>query len=380
MACALVGAFERMEDPREFRGRRHRLSDLMTIAILASICGASGFADIALFGKSKAKWLRTFLELPAGIPSATTFSRVFRVLNPDAFEACFRLWISALAAAIDGVLAIDGKTLRGSLDRANGTSAIHMVSAWSTANNVVFGQLAVGEKTNEITAIPALLRLLEIKGLIVTIDAMGCQTEIAKSIVAGGGDYLLAVKDNQKNLRDDIEETFNWSRGRHMSGIEYAHSTQTEKGHGRLETRKVTALWYVGLVRHAAAWANLKCLVEVESQRTVLSGAEHGGDQTTVERRDFISSLATRDADRIGATCRSHWGIENGLHWRLDVAFREDESRVRTGHAAENLSRVNRIALNLLKLEQSKGSIRGKRLHAGWDHDFLLSVIRMGAE
>jgi predicted transposase YbfD/YdcC len=380
MACALLSAFERMEDPRGYRGRRHRLADIVTIAILASICGASGFADIALFGKSKQKWLRTFLELPAGVPSAATFSRVFAAMNPDAFEACFRLWVSAVAAAIKGVLAIDGKTLRGSLDRAGGKSAIHMVSAWAAGNSVVFGQLAVDEKTNEITAIPALLALLDLKGLIVTIDAMGCQKDIAKTIVAGGGDYLLAVKDNHKGLRDDIEETFTWCRGRNMKGVEHAHSTHTEKGHGRIETRHVTVLWYLGLVRDAAAWANLKCLVEVESQRTVLGGGEDGRDETTMERRYFISSLATRDAERIGAACRAHWGIENGLHWRLDVTFREDERRVRAGHAAENLSRVSRIALNLLKLEPTKESIRGKRLHAGWDHDFLLGVLRMGTE
>jgi predicted transposase YbfD/YdcC len=240
--------------------------------------------------------------------------------------------------------------------------------------------VATDEKSNEITAIPALLNLLEIKGLIVTIDAMGCQTAIATQIVRRGADYVLAMKDNQKNLHQDIRETFAWGRARGFKGLENAESEQIDKGHGRIEKRRVTVLWELGLLRDAAAWTGLRCIAEVECERTVLGGGPDGGDTTTTDRRYFISSVQTRGANEIARACRAHWGVENGLHWRLDTAFREDEPRARTGHAAENLSRVNRIALNLLTLEPSKKSIRRKRLRAGWDHDYLLAILRMGTK
>lgn len=376
MAVSMRSCFTHMEDPRCSRGRRHSLANLMVITIPASICGASGFGEIALWAKAKEKWLRTFLTLHDELPCCDTFARVFRVLNPDAFELCFRHWVKAVAGAITGVLAIDGKTPRGSVDRANGVSAVHLVSAWATANRTVFGQVATKEKSTEITAIPALLKRLDLRGLIVTIDAMGCQKEIAAQIVEQGGDDLLAVKDNQNNLREDIEETFRWGRVRGMNGPAHDHAVSTEKGHGRIERREVTVVRTRSLLRDAAAWKELGCIVEVECQRTVLGVGPEGGDMVTIDRRYFISSVKSSGAEELAAACRAHWGIENDLHWRLDAGFGEDASRVRAGHAAENLSRANRVALNLLTNEPKKASIRSKRLLAGWDHDYLLRVLR----
>lgn len=366
--------FSRLPDPRADRGRRHLLLDVVTIGVLAVLCGAEHWSEMEEFGQGKKDWLRTFLELPHGIPSHDTFAEVFAALDPDAFEACFQSWTAAVAGEIVGVLAIDGKTLRRSFDTATGKAAVHLVSAWAADNGVVFGQIAVNDKSNEITAIPALLKMLRIKGLIVTIDAMGCQKEIARQIVGQGGDYLLAVKDNQPTLHRDIRELFDWAERRGYAGLQEAHSEEVNKGHGRVETRRATVLWELGQISDAAAWPGLECVLRVRAQRTL-------GEKTTTEERFYISSVRTRRSEELARAARAHWGVENGLHWRLDVTFGEDASRARVGHAAENLSRLKRITLNVLKLAPATKSktLKAKRFRASLDHAYLLTVLRAGA-
>jgi predicted transposase YbfD/YdcC len=366
--------FSRLQDPRDWRGRRHELADIITISILAVLCGAEHWTEIEAFGEAKEEWLRTFLKLPSGIPSHDTFGEVFAAIDPEAFELCFRAWTAAVAGMIAGVLAIDGKTLRGSFDAAGGKAAVHMVSAWAADNGVVFGQIAVNDRSNEITAIPALLEVLRIKGLIVTIDAMGCQKQIAGQVVGQQGDYVLAVKDNQPGLRRDIQEVFDWAEKRGYRGLEHATSEEATKGHGRIETRRVSVLWDLSQIKDAPAWPGLRCIARVRSERTI-------GPSTTVQHRYYISSLHTRKATELGRAIRAHWGVENGLHWRLDVTFGEDSSRVRVRHAAENLSRLRRITLNLLRLAPptKANSIRSKRFVAALDHEYLLKVLSAGA-
>lgn len=366
--------FSRLPDPRGDRGKRHLLSDIMVIAILSVICGAEHWTEMEEFGHAKEEWLRTFLPLPQGIPSHDTFGEVFAALDPEAFEACFRSWTAAVAGEIAGVLAIDGKTIRRSFDAFTGKAAVHMVSAWAADNGVVFGQIAVDDKSNEITAIPALLKLLRIKGLIVTIDAIGCQKEIAAQVVEQGGEYVLAVKDNQPTLHRDIREMFDWAEKRGFAGLRHAHSEETSKGHGRVETRRVSVLWDLSQIKDAAAWPGLRCLVRVRSERTV-------GPRTSVETRHYISSVHTRQATELGRACRAHWGVENGLHWCLDVTFGEDSSRVRVAHAAQNLSRLRRLTLNLLRLAPPTKSktLKSKRFRASLDHQYLLQVLKAGA-
>jgi predicted transposase YbfD/YdcC len=365
--------FSRLPDPRGDRGRRHLLSDIMVIAILAVICGAEHWTEMEEFGQGKEEWLKTFLKLPHGIPSHDTFGEVFAALDPDAFEACFRAWTQAVAGAIVGIAAIDGKTLRRSYDRATGNAALHMVSAWAADNGVVFGQVAVKDKSNEITAIPALLRMLQIRGLIITIDAMGCQKEIAEQIVQQGGEYVLRVKDNQPTLRRDIEAMFQWAERRDYAGLAHAHSEEVDKGHGRIEKRRASVLWELGQITDAQAWPGLQCIVKVRSERIK-------GEDRTVEDRYYISSMHTRRATELARAVRLHWGIENGLHWRLDMTFGEDSSRVRVRNAAQNLSRLRRLVLNLLKLDTSdpkkKRSIKAKRFRASIDLNYLIALLR----
>lgn len=368
----LLRFFEDLPDPRG-RNRLHKLTDMLVIAILAVICGADGWEDVALFGRAKHKWLQTFLELPWGIPSHDTFGRVFARLNPEAFEACFVAWIRSLTASTDGrLIAIDGKALRRSFEHAWDKSGMaHLVSAFVGSNQMVFGQCKVDDKSNEIVAIPKLLELLDLKGATVTIDAMGCQKQIAGQIVAQGGDYVLAVKDNQANLHETVQAVMAEARQENLEGWHGAHHEQTEAGHGRIETRKV---WCVSDVQWlgpvAKEWPGLRSVVMVEATRQV------AGQDASTECRYYISSRDGRDARALAAAIRGHWGIENRLHWLLDMTFQEDASRIRKGHGAENFSRLRRIALNLLRQDQSvKASIRGKRKLGGWDHDFLLKLI-----
>jgi len=347
------------------------LDELVIIAILAVICCTDNWQEVAQFAWAKRKWLKTFLELPHGIPSHDTFGRVFAAITPEAFERCFLAWIQALAKVRPGeLIALDGKTLRRSFDRASGKAAIHMISAWSSANGLVFGQLATEAKSNEITAIPKLLELLDIRGAVVSIDAMGCQREIARKIVENGGDYLFSLKGNQSTMHDEVAWWLDHAIAGQIREASLDHHEQTTKGHGRLETRRVWCTEQVDWFADRDQWAGLSSLIAVDGQRQWADG------RIEKERRYFISSLRGVDAKTFGRLIRTHWQVENSLHWSLDVSFNEDASRIRNGYAAENFSRLRRIALNLLKREiTEKVGIKVKRLRAGWDEDYLLEVL-----
>ena len=356
--------FSLLTDPRVERTREHLLDDIFFIAISSILCGADGWNDMEEFGKAKQDWLETFLALPGGIPSHDTFNRVFSALDPNELENCFLDWTRSVADLCEHeVIAIDGKAIRGSGD-AGKKSIVHMVSAWADQNHIVLGQTKVCEKSNEITAIPRLLELLVIKGCIVTIDAMGCQKEIASKIIEKQADYLLALKGNQGQLLEQVEDSF-----RFMPVADF--DEQIDAGHGRVETRRCTVISDLSMIEVKQEWASLQSLVKIESERYIKSTSK-----TEKETRFYISSLPA-DAKLSNRSVRAHWGIENSLHWVLDVGFNEDASRKRTGFAAQNYSLLNRIALNLLKNEKTtKVGIRGKRLKAGWDNSYLMKLIK----
>jgi len=366
----LLRALNEVPDPRMDRTKHHSVQDILAIAICAVISGAEGWTHVAMFGRSKIKWFKTFLALPNGIPSHDTFGRVFAKLDPMAFEECFMKWITALATASQGrLIAIDGKAIRRSLDTANGKAAIHMVSAWCEANHMVLGQIATDAKSNEITAIPRLLKLLDIDGAVITIDAAGCQKTIARQIVAQGGHYILQLKGNQGGLHAETVQLFDQCLRDDCHGIAYHTASTINGGHGRIEQRRIWATPEVAWFAERSKWKNLRSLIRIESQRTV-------NGETSKEYRYYISDLPADDPAKLLDYIRGHWGIENRLHWSLDVSFREDDCRIRQGHAAENFSRLNRIALNLLKAEtRCKVGIKSKRLRCGWDLDYLLKVL-----
>ena len=368
---SLLEHFADLTDPRVERTKLHQLLDVLAIAMCATICGAEGWEDFAEFGKAKQEWFETFLELPNGIPSPDTFRRVLSRLDPHEFEACFMRWVQAVNKIASGqIVALDGKQLRGSRDAAHDLGAIHMVSAWACENRLVLGQVKVDDKSNEITALPELLRALALADCIVTIDAMGCQRAIAEQIIDGEADYVLALKGNQGTLHEDVAHYFEWAERKGFKEIAYTFSETLEKDHGRIEERRCWATGDVEWLEQKAAWRGLQSIVMVEAEREVI------GKERTLERRYFISSLPA-EAKPLLEAVRGHWGIENSLHWCLDVAMREDASRIRRDHAPENVAILRHIALNLLKQEKScKLGIKRKQLKAGWDHDYLLKVLR----
>jgi len=372
-SLSLAEHFATLEDPRVERTKLHPLVSILVIAVCAVVCGAESWDEIAAFGEAKEKWLKSFLDLPHGIPSHDTFNRVFAALDPQQFQACFVSWMKAVAQVLPAqVIAIDGKTVRGSHDRANGKAAIHMVSAWASANRLVLAQVKVDDKSNEITAIPELLRALALGGCIVTIDAMGCQRAIAQQILDQGGDYVLALKENQETLYADVVEMFANAQANAIDELVVDENRSVGKGHGRIEVRHCRVISdpdVLAWVQDGHHWPGLHAIGMVEAERRI-------GKHRSRESRYYL--LSTRlVAQAFAKATRSHWGIENQVHWVLDVAFHEDRSRIRAGHAAQNFAVLRHLALNLLRQQQAKHlSIRAKRLKAGWDHDFLLQTIQ----
>lgn len=374
--ASILEYFASVPDPRVERSQLHPLASVLVLSLCAVICGANSFLAIESFGHAREAWLRTFLDLPNGIPSHDTIGRIFAMLNPRALERAFREWVAAITTLTRGeVVAIDGKTLRRSFQKAGSGAFVHMVSAWAASNQMVLGQVKTDDKSNEITAIPRLLELLQLTGCLVTIDAMGCQKEIAAKIVESNADYMLAVKDNQPTLAAAIAGTFEQALGDPDFATAANHHRTNDKGHGRIEVRKC---WTMNVDPDCGApfdqWPMLKAIVLVETERTVAG-------KTSIERRHYITSRSSFPAKSALAATRSHWGIENQLHWVLDVAFREDECRVRAANAGENFAVIRHFAVNLIKATKSGSKkndalgVYNKRLLASWNDKYLLRVL-----
>ena len=370
MNTGFVGYFQDLEEPRVYtENMRHDLLDIVVISILAVVSGAEGWTDISAWAQTHQDWLATFLRLPHGLPSRDCFRRVISRICPDQFQTCFTAWTAAVCEATGGeIIAIDGKTLRHSFDRRSGKNALHLVSAWAVKNHLLLGQTAVDQKSNEITAIPKLLEILDLTGAVVTIDAMGCQKQIVRQIRDGGGDYVIGLKGNQQHLQEAAEQEFT----KHMED-DFAHvacrqhHTQ-EQGHGRTEERSYYQMKVPLDLSGREEWDGLKTI------GLVISNTKCNG-KVTDEARYYISSLPL-SVKRFAEAVRGHWGIENSLHWTLDVTFDEDQSRISKDHGAENIGLLRRIAVSLLKHHRAdKHSIRQRRLRAGWDHEYLAEIL-----
>jgi predicted transposase YbfD/YdcC len=363
--------FQDLDDPRREHCRLHNLWDIIAITICAVVAGADSWVEVAQYGQNKLSWLETFLELPNGIPAHDTFGRVFALLDPAAFQRGFHNWMELLVEATAGrLIAIDGKTLRHSFDTAAGKQALHLVSAWATENRLLLGQRAVDTKSNEITAIPDLLKILDLTGAIVTIDAMGCQKQIAAGISDAGADYVLALKENQETLYNDVQQLFLDGLENDFAGMEHHSYRTVDEDHGRTETRYYHVLAVPDeLAQRHSVWESLRSFGMVCSERQI------GDAEPTYETRFFISSLKPK-VRTFARAVRGHWGIENSLHWVLDVCFREDDSRLRKDHGPENLGLLRRLAASLLHKETTaKGGVGCKRKQAGWNDDYLLTVL-----
>ena len=375
---SLIAHFESVPDPRVNRTKDHDLIDILVIALCTLLCGGETFNDMREFGLTKVDWFKTFLALRNGIPSHDTFNRVFAALDSKAFLDCFLRWTQSLRKAVhQEIVALDGKALRRALNKDQNVK--YVVSAWAETNGLVLGQLKVADKSNEITAVPELLRMLELSGCIVTMDAMGCQKKIAKEIIEADADYVLALKGNHETVHEEVKSfldaTLAEVQSSRLPGAKLSKAASTlarwetvEKDHGRLETRRYCQSDQLDWFADRLKWEGLKSVGMVESIREV-------DGKATVERRYYLSSLPS-GAETFGRAVRSHWGVENKVHWIMDVCFREDQSRARTGNAAENLATLRRLSLNLLRREKTKKrSIRGKQLNAGWDHAYLLTLL-----
>lgn len=355
-----------IRDPRRNLTRLHDLNDILLIGIIAVICGADTWNEIEQYALEKEEFLRSFLALPNGVPSHDTFNRVFSAIDSKEFEACFTEWVMSFTTLVDKeVIAIDGKTIRGA--KSDGKkSPIHMVSAWASVNNVVLGQEKVSEKSNEITAIPKLLEVLLLDNCIVTIDAMGCQTEIAAKIIEKNASYVLAVKGNQGQLLENIKDEFKFSK-------KVESTVSTELDHGRIETRKCSVITDYEHIENPEKWEQLKSIIKIESTREF----KNSDKATETSTRYYISSLKATPI-QLQKTIRSHWAIENKLHWTLDVAFSEDASRKRTGNSSQNFSILKKIALNLLKKDEAaKVGVKSRRLKAAWSNNYLLKILNL---
>jgi len=374
---SLIEYFEELPDPRVHRTREHELIDILVIAVCTLLCGGESFNDMEDFGCAKQEWFKTFLNLRNGIPSHDTFNRLFAALDPEQFLDCFLKWTQSLRAAVaQEIVALDGKALRRAVDRDQ--SIKYVVSAWAESNHLVLGQLKVADKSNEITAVPELLRVLELSGCIVTMDAMGCQKKIAKEIIEADADYVLALKGNQETVHQEVksfldqivqEKTAPGRAKLSKSAATLASWQTVEKDHGQIETRRYYQSTELDWFADRSKWEGLRSVGMVEAVRE-LNGV------CSVERRYYLSSLVL-DVELFARAVRAHWGVENKVHWVMDVCFREDQSRARSGYAAENLATLRRLALNLLKQEKTKKrGIKGKQLNASWDHAYLLKLLK----
>ena len=363
--------FATLTDPRcpAAPNSRHLLMDILIIAVCAVISGAEGWEDLEEYGKAQAEWFADLLDLPHGIPGHDTFRRVLARLDPEELTRCFIAWTNALSEASGGdIVSIDGKTLRHAFDRATSTAAIHMVSAWASANRLVLGQRKVEEKSNEMTAIPRLLQLLDLKGAVVTIDAMGCQKEIAKTMTEQGADDVLALKDNHPTLSEAVTLLLNDARDTGCADIEHSYHETVDGDHGRIETRRYWITSEIEGLGAKASWSNLQSVGMVESRREI-------GDTVQIDTRYFLTSLPAQ-AVRFAHAVRQHWGVENALHWVLDVSFQEDACRIRKEKGAQIFTVLRHIALNLLRREpHHKRGIKARRKRAGWDRDYLVQVL-----
>ena len=365
---SIIDAFADLPDPRLDRTRLHSLSDVIVLTLCGVLCGVDNWVELERFCRARLKWFRTFLELPNGMPSHDTFGRVFSLLDPDAFRACFVRWVESMATLeVGDVIAVDGKSIRRALDAASGAAPLHMVNAWASEAGLALGQLATDSKSNEIKAIPALLERLRIHGCIVTTDAMGCQKEIARVIRSKGADYCLQLKDNHPRVHEEVRSCFESEVDSTLLRSETTFLETVDGDHGRIEVRRYWLSTEIGWFEDAGKWQDLRALGMVEAERTV-------GQSTSVHRRFYLTSVD--DVRDFARAVRSHWSVENSLHWVLDMAFDEDRSRARLGNSAENLAIVRQVALNLLKQEKTeKVGIKTKRKMCGWDHDYMLTVM-----